>query len=304
MKAKTKEKDFRLDYKLDYMSKLFNKTSRKKIENYALTRLWHRIDNEDIKMVPQQRVGRKDKYALTDVYFPQFGIFVEVNEPPHYRHGRKIQADKKRNTNVEKQTGGKLYEIDCTNKLEDIHRRIDEIVKIINVIFETQKKDGAFKPWHPNDEHDPYFWLKNNFITTKDNVCMNNIEDICKLFGADFNKIKRGFLRRGALVHPDDKNIKLWWPSEKSRQGWQNIFNKKDYTITETHSDPLKNKKLQFIDTTQTRYVFYLDQDILGLKGYKFKGVFKYDKKKSKMKKAIVWTKVADKITLNPNKYE
>ena len=34
-----------------------------------------------------------DKYALTDVFFPQFGIHVEINEPPHYSESR-IIADK------------------------------------------------------------------------------------------------------------------------------------------------------------------------------------------------------------------
>ena len=80
------------DYKLEYVTRLFEKTNNKKIENYVITRLWHKLDNVDIKMVPQQYVSRDNsKYALTDIYFPQFGICVEVNEPAHYFTQEKIE---------------------------------------------------------------------------------------------------------------------------------------------------------------------------------------------------------------------
>ncbi|WP_027000749.1 AbaSI family restriction endonuclease [Eisenibacter elegans] len=74
-----------MNYKVEYITRLFQKTSSKAIENYCLTRLWHRLDNDEIKFVPQQYVNRHtDKYALTDVYLLQFKIHIEVNEPAHY----------------------------------------------------------------------------------------------------------------------------------------------------------------------------------------------------------------------------
>lgn len=63
-----------MDYKLEFLSKLFQKTSKKALENYVLTRLWHKLDDFDVKIIPQQYVNRhEDKFALTDVYFPQVG---------------------------------------------------------------------------------------------------------------------------------------------------------------------------------------------------------------------------------------
>jgi hypothetical protein len=75
-----------MNAKVEYISKLFQKTSFKALENYCLTRLWHKLDNDEIKFVPQQYVNRHtNKYALTDVYLPQFQIHIEVNEPANSR---------------------------------------------------------------------------------------------------------------------------------------------------------------------------------------------------------------------------
>lgn len=73
-----------MSLKLDYITRLFQKTSKKAIEHYVLTRLWHLLNDYEIEMLPQQYVNRHaDKYALTDVYFPQVKLHVEVNERAH-----------------------------------------------------------------------------------------------------------------------------------------------------------------------------------------------------------------------------
>src|SRR5690606_39566153 len=77
-----------MSYKLDYISRLLQRTSSKRIEHYVISRIWHLLDNYDVKMTPQQYVSRElTQYALTDIYFPQIGLHVEVNEPVHY-HSR------------------------------------------------------------------------------------------------------------------------------------------------------------------------------------------------------------------------
>lgn len=88
---------------------------------------------------------------------------------------------------------------------------------------------------------------------------MNNIEDICNLFDADFSKTKRGYLRRGGIPHPTNNNIHIWWPSEKKRQGWVNRLSKDESIITETHDDMDKRSKY-FEDNKNTehkRIVFF-----------------------------------------------
>ena len=174
--------------KTKYITSFFEKTSKKKIENYCLTRLWHRLDNDEIKIIPQQYVNiNPEKYALTDVYLPQFKIHIEVNEPAHYLSQVKIEEDKLRKFEIENQTGHKLYTIDCRKELSQIHQQIDTIVSEINDRISEQKSNGTFKPWQPDIEKNPDYWKQKKVISLEDEISLTNIEDICKLFNADFN---------------------------------------------------------------------------------------------------------------------
>ena len=208
-----------MDYKTEYIISLFQKTSSKKIEHYCLTRLWHKLDNDDIKIILQQYVIRyNEKYALTDFYLPQFKIHIEINEPQHYISQERIESDEQRKKDIENRTGHKLFTIDCREGLSQIHSQIDNIVNETVKLFSEQKSKGVFKPWQPNIERNPDYWKQKKVISIEDEISLNNIEDICKLFGADFNKTKRGFQRLGGLKHPKKSNYLIWWPSEKTRQ--------------------------------------------------------------------------------------
>ena len=231
-----------MKYKLDYITRFFQKTSSKAIENYVLTRLWHRLDNDQIKIVPQQYVNRhNEKYALTDVYFPQFKIHIEVNEPAHYLSEERILADKTRRHQIESITGHKLIEIDCRKDLLTIHEDSEKIIIEIQELTKYQILNNKFQPWNPDMERSPKFWKEKNTISIKDEVSFSNIEDICDLFNANFMQTKRGFLRLGGISHPQNNQILLWWPSSHTRQGWVNKINEAENAIIETHTD--ENKK-------------------------------------------------------------
>lgn len=293
-----------MKYKVEYITRLFQRTSSKAIESYCLTRLWHRLDNDEIKIVPQQYVNRHtDKYALTDVYLPQFKIHIEVNEPAHYTSPERIQADEQRKQQVEKNTGHRLYVIDCRQDLSEIHKQIDDIVQIINTSLLEQKKTGVFKPWQPDIERNPEFWKVKSNITEADEISFSNIEDICKLFDADFNKTKRGYLRLGGLPHPKNKRYLLWWPSEKSRQGWLNKLSSDDQEIIETHSDDIKrtNHFNNLLNSQEIRIVFFHYKDILGLTSYRFKGIYAYDNVKSTPETGTVWKRISNSLNIRLN---
>lgn len=50
-----------MDYKLEYITRFFEKTSNKRIETYVLTRIWGKIDDLDIKIIPQQYISRTEE---------------------------------------------------------------------------------------------------------------------------------------------------------------------------------------------------------------------------------------------------
>jgi very-short-patch-repair endonuclease len=281
-----------MNYKLEYITRIFEKTSKKRIENYVVTRIWHLLNNDDVHMIPQQYVYRQsEQYALTDLYFPQVNLHVEVNEPAHYKSQENINADLQRKKEIEQQTGHVLRVIDCREPLIKIHEQIDGIINEINSVISEQKKNGLFQPWRPDIERTPEYWRNKKNISIEDDLCLNNIEDICKLFSIDPNKTKRGFLRLGGIMYSQEDNLKLWWPSEKSRQGWINKLDLDSKLITETHTDLNKRSEhfAKYKKTKEKRIVFFHHKDLLGLVSYKFMGVYCYDTERSKPEIGTVW---------------
>jgi hypothetical protein len=290
-----------MSYKLEYISRLLQRTSNKRIEHYVISRIWHLLDNYDVKMTPQQYVSRElAQYALTDVYFPQIGLHVEVNEPAHYESEDKVSRDLKRQQEIEIKTGHQVFVVDCRQDIIGIHSQVDELVTKINSEVKRKVSNGTFKPWKPENEHNPNYWKDKGFITVSDEVSFYTIEDICLLFDADYQKTKRGFLRKGAIANPKNSNQLIWWPSERPRSGWLNNFDEINGTITETHSDPKKKSDHYFYHDQGTyfRICFFHYTDILGLTNYKYVGVFTNDKEQSNPKIGTVWRRIADKLNL------
>ena len=63
----------------------FERTNRKKYENYVVTGVWHRLRDKGILLEPvtQQYVKRPEGYALLDLYFPALNVSVECDEKHH-----------------------------------------------------------------------------------------------------------------------------------------------------------------------------------------------------------------------------
>lgn len=291
-----------MNYKLDYISRLFQKTSHKRIEHYVISHIWHLLDNYDVKMVPQQYVARElSQYALTDVYFPQIRLHVEVNEPAHYENEDRISLDLRRRQEIENKTGHQFFVIDCREDLLVIHSQIDELVTIINSEVKEQIQRGVLRPWNPGNEHNPDYWKDKGIIGISDEVSFTTIENICLLFDANYQKTKRGYLRKGAIENPKNESQTIWWPSERARSGWINDFDEIKGTIIETHSDP-KKKSDHYYDHSQakhTRICFFHYKDVLGLTRYKYVGVFTNDLEKSNPELGTFWKRIGDQINLN-----
>lgn len=296
-----------MNYKLEYISRLLQRTSGKRIEHYVISRIWHLLDNYDIKMTPQQYVSRKlSKYALTDVYFPQIGLHVEVNEPAHYDSEERIMSDLRRKQEIETNTGHEIVVIDCREDILGIHKQIKELTDKINFKINRQISEGIFKPWKPENEHNPIYWKNKGLISITDEVSLNTIGDICLLFDADYSKTKRGYLRKGGILSPKSDNQWIWWPSEQPRSGWLNHFDEVGGIITETHSDEKKKSDhfYQHSQATFIRIVFFHYKDILGLTKYKYVGVFINDKEKSNPDIGTVWKRIGTELEIETGKHK
>lgn len=286
---------------LEYISRLFQKISSKPIELYVLTRLWHQLDDFEIQMIPQQYVDLPEKgYAMSDIYFPQVNIFVEINEPAHYETEWSMELDRQRNENISRQTGTEVRVIDCRPSLQEIHQQIDQVVEAIKLKAAVSRQSGIFKRWRPNEARDPLYWKSQKIIRVEDDVILNNVEAICQLFNADFNKTKRGFLRRGAIAHPSISDYLIWWPSAFFRNDWKNDCLESGEVITELHKALDKNSSHYHntIKWPHKRILFYHKRDVLGIKGYYFMGIYEIDFNLSNECEGLFWRRISKEIAL------
>lgn len=290
-----------MDYRLDYITRVFTKIKSKPLEHYVITRIWHMLDDIEVKIVPQQYVNRTDqKYALTDLYFPQIKLHVEINEPAHYLTEERIINDRVRRDEISISTNHRIEEIDCRGTHEEINERIDKLVRSIKKEIAAQRDSQSFQPWRPDYEFSVKYYKNKSLLKAEDDVQLRTIEEICDLFDAPFKK--RGFLMPGVAVHPKKENVLLWWPSTKKRSGWINSISQDENTIIETHEneDRRHNHVVSELNSPKIeRFVFFHHRDNLGMTTYRFKGIYRLNAKESNTEKGIVWSRISNVVELN-----
>jgi hypothetical protein len=281
-----------MDYRLDYITRLFQKISKKRLETYVITRIWHILDNEDIKIVPQQYVKRDDgKYALTDLYLPQLNLHIEVNEDAHYFCEDKINRDLRRRKEVEINSKQEIIEIDCRGSLTGLNKRIDECIKTILNRIEHQKQNNLFKPWETDLTFTVEYHKNKKVLDSNDNPCLRTVDDICALFEATVPK--RGFLRKGGVLHPNNNDLLIWWPSYGNNH-FSNTISKDENEIVEYSNNEYKRNEhiLAVYDHPLKRATFFRDTDALGFTFYRFKGIYDLDLAKTNIQNGLVWKRV------------
>ncbi|NLK27341.1 MAG: hypothetical protein GX306_03220 [Clostridiales bacterium] len=299
-----------MDYRIEYIAKLFEKISKKRYENYVISRIWHKLSDNEVEFVPQQYVKRNEtKYSLTDLYLPQIGLHIEVNEPAHNANEEKILADRIRNQEIIKQTNHNLKIIDFSTvdpydktkliikSIDEINKDIDELVLYIKSEIEKKRQEKSFKPWANAKDFNPDYHITKGYLNADENPSFRTIEDICKLFGA--KEPKRGFLRKGGVKNPLNKEHFIWWPNEDNKL-WHNHITDDNSKIFERHNDPatcLKHIK-GVLKEDGTRIVFYRNIDVLGFKFYRFKGVYVIDHEQTNVENGIVWKRMDKYIKL------
>ena len=287
-----------MDYRLEYISKLFQKAGKKKIETYVISRIWHLLSDNEIKFVPQQYVKRNnEKYALTDLYLPQIGLHIEINEPAHYYSDERIEIDLKRKEEIEKITSHYVKVIDCRGTLDEIHSQIDDIVSEIREKVTAKRNDKSFVPWEEESQFTADYHKKKGILKVDENPCLRTVEDICNMFGVEVPK--RGYLRGSGIIHPKRNDILVWWPVE-NHKNWDNQIIDNDKIILESPRDPLKRAEHfeRYINVNEKRAVFFGNTDVLGFSFYRFKGIFELDREKSSIKQVLVWKRTEEELVI------
>jgi very-short-patch-repair endonuclease len=279
-----------MDYKLDYMTRLFAKICKKKTETYVINRIWHQLNDDRVKFVVQQYIRKtQDKYALADLYLPQLNIFIEINEPFHKNNK---EVDKIRNEEILQVTHSHLEIIDCNNSIEVIHSQISEVVQKIKVAIKEQ--GNKFIPWDGGSTLSVEYHQRKGYLKIDDNEYIHTIDEAFAVFGAKAKH--RGFLRVAGATIPNKENWIVWCPNSVHRI-WSNELSDDGLAIREYNkaNEQLRKEHVErFTSINQTRITFFRDEDELGFRFYRFAGIFEINKEKSIQENKCVWECISD----------
>lgn len=278
--------------KLNFILKQISKTNKRNCENYVVTRIYNLINDLDIKFITQQYVSRgNNSYALTDMYFPQFNLHVEIDEP---HHKKIVEADKLREEDIVSMTNSKVMRVDFTKSLEKIHNQIYEIVNYINLNKKMLK--DKFIPWDIDNESNPEIYVQLGQIKEDDNVAFRTIYEACNCFGLNY----KGF-QRGGTKHPIEKNTLIWFSKLYVNDLYSNKISEDGNTIFESNKKKVFSgedilKEVESDRFLSRRIVFGRVIGPLGDIMYKFKGEFEVDKDDSVKHKCFVWRKKSSEV--------
>jgi len=283
--------------KKEYVIRQLGRTKNKKYEAYVVSRIIHLLDNFDIKFVTQQYVSRPEGRALTDLFFPQVSLHIEVDEP---HHKAIIENDKVREADIINATNHEVLRIDVSKSIEDINSQINTIVERVQNKIKQLKNENSFIPWDIDLEFNPETYIKRGYIDISDNVAFKTIKDACNCFGHNYS----GYMKAGA-PHPDP-DIVLWFPKLFPNGEWDNKISLDEETIIERNEDDKKARKHidGYVNKTNgnqhKRIAFAKVQGNLGDTLYRFKGLYELNIEASKPEIGLVWQRKLTRVRTYP----
>lgn len=275
--------------KIDYITRQLSRAEKKRFEHYVVTRIWHLLDDLTIKFVTQQYVVRPTGRALTDMYFPQLSIHIEVDEIYHLN---KQEKDQRRQADIINATNHAILRIDTSQGIENLNQRIDEI--IIN-IKEAKNNLTDFNPWDIEAEQNPQTYIDKGFINVADDVAFKYSYLAANCFGSNL----RGF-QRGGRIHPNENNKLIWFPKLYKNENMNNSISDDENIIYEisanaeninNHIDKIVNGHIH------NRVVFARVKSPLGDVMYRFKGEYQLDTNETNYQNGLVWRKISDQVS-------
>ena len=289
--------------KLEYVLAQFKKARNKSYEAYVVNRIWAGINSDEIKIVCQQHITRPDGRALTDMYFPQLQIHLEIDESHHLNQR---EADALRESDIVDATQHEIWRIPVTKKgktleLKALNQIIDHYAKEIILRIKKLKANNLFKPWSL-EEHTAQYWIDKGEINETDDCSFHYNHEAANCFGLNLN-LKS--IWTGGRTLPDPYKY-IWFPKLYKNGQWHNeVIND---TIIEkfiVDDSPIRHPAFDEISTNpdkQERIVFAHVKDNLGYVMYRFKGLYKLDLNESTIQNTLIWKRQNSSVKTYPHK--
>ncbi|RFS29258.1 restriction endonuclease [Acinetobacter sp. SWAC5] len=310
----------------EYFFKQLNKTKNKVYEAYVINRILTLLNDHSIKFVTQQYVRLSEyNYALVDIYFPQLGVLVEIDEGHHFdleknevkeRNGefkveekvlKQTDKDKLRQSDIVNSTKQEIERINVfrntttseTISLKSIDKQTDKIIELLKNKKLDLKSQGKFQDWDIEKEFNPKTYIEKGYLDADENVLFLNAKKICECFGVKYLE------RKGGTWLNDEKKIKIWYPKFFENEQWSNSIASDGLYIDEKTKIEEKIEKMNDIwsKKEKIRLVFGAVKNNLMPKGryvYQFYGVYELDVLNSD---SVRWKRISKRYELKSNTF-
>ena len=279
--------------KKQFILKQISKTNKKNLENYVTTRIIHGINDLGVKPITQQRIIRPNGYALVDLYLPQIGIYIEINEYGHLAPDRQFE-DRIRREDIVNATELHEIVIEENEDIENINSQIEEAIKTIVGRVTEMRSTGKFVEWDPERGNSPERFLEKGFIEVSDDAVFRTHVEVCRCFGLNY----KGH-QRAVAQHPFESNTIIWFPKLYPNSDWDNSITDDNAKITEQSlkGDNHVNKVLEKPQNIKPkRIVFAHVIDAMGNVGYRYKGVYQLNTIATKMEQKVIYDRISTRV--------
>jgi len=278
--------------KLQFITRQLDRAQRKRYEHYVVQRIWHKLGDDRIKFITQQFVSRPDGRAMTDLYLPQFGLHVEIDEPQHIMNAT---ADRVREADVINATNHEFLRIPVNfeEDLAEFDSKIDAVIRDIQQRIQTRD----FIPWDPSSEMNPETYIEKGYVDVDEDVAFRTMADAASCFGRKYTILQRAF-----IPHPSEPNKYLWFPKLYENADWFNSISADEEIITEITKKPGRREaqvKLHISNFGRNgrRLVFARVRSPLGDLMYRFKGEYLLEIERSRQENQSVFSRVSKRAT-------
>ena len=294
--------------KKEYVLNQFRRTWNKKYENYCIERIYHKLDNPDLKFVTQQMFRRNEnKIALADLYFPQLKLSVEIDEE---YHKSQTEKDQERTEDilakmrclesvVEFEPEELRINAGSDQTLESINKQIDAVVAEIN-----KRIKQLYRPleWDTIIKTAEQIKSENRGIHDGE-VALHTIWEVSELFNKGYGQ----GLRTCFFEATKGSNIWIWCPKLKlegikTMVPFTNEISLDGNTIYESaeiNNEDFVNEVLTPSGLQQERFVFPYYKIESGEMAYVFKGIYQLDADATKRVHKRVWRRTGRIIVLS-----
>ena len=231
--------------------------------------------------------------ALTDLFFPQFNLHLEIDEPHHLRQKT---DDVKREQDIIQETGHRVERIGISSDnsnddlskatvkpLDIIRREIDKFSNLVSDLKKEAVKSPGYRPWDFETRYSSGPVIARGFVSVQDNVVFRTQIEAMRCFGFTGNGWQRGAWRIN-----DGSNDVLWFPRLYEHGMWKNELVNDGTRINERarigedgkpNEEALSSIKKQLKDSRTHPdakwIVFAKARDCLGFNLLRYVGTFK-----------------------------